>query len=144
MKYTFKSFILILLFCASPLYGMFTRDSAAISVVAITMALTREQPNGNQPTTLATLQASFKIMQSTRHKEIEQTDSTRSPYLMVEHEGITPQHQITLCYTAEMNGQRETFMNHFSLAKKTTKEFETTLNDSSGSHIWLTITCTPK
>lgn len=139
MKYL-NGLIFTLLLWGSPFYAMWGRDAE----VGVSIMLTNEQPKNNRPSTLATLQASFKIMQSAGQKQIEQTDISLSPYLKVENEGPTPHNQITLCYTAVVDGQCETLMNHFPLAKKSTKEFETSLKDSSGKFLWLTITCTPK
>jgi hypothetical protein len=111
--------------------------------VAITMVLTSQNQTKNKTPALATLQATFKVAQLVGEKEKANTDPTLSPFLKVEHEGITPNDEITLCYTAAVNGQSETIMNHFPLAKKSTKTIETTLKDSSGTYVWLTITCTP-
>lgn len=142
MKYNFNSLTFILLFCTSPLHAMFARNTDP--EVAITMALTRQHPTKNKTPALATLQASFSIMQEAGKKEKAQTDDTLSSFLEVEHEGITTSNEITLCYSAAVNGESETIMNHFPLSEKTTKNIETSLKDSSGAYVWLTITCIPK
>lgn len=142
MKYNFNSLTFILLFCTSPLHAMFARNTDP--EVAITMILTSQHPTKNKTPALATLQATFKVAQVAGNKETANTDDTLSHFVMVEHEGITPSNEITLSYTVAVNGESETIMNHFPLSEKKTKSIETSLKDSSGAYVWLTITCTPK
>src|SRR5579872_258832 len=109
MKYNFNRLAFIILFFASPLCAMFARNTDP--QVAITMVLTNQNPTKNKTPALATLQATFKVAQLVGEKEIAHTDDALSPFLMVEHEGITPNDEITLCYTAVVDGQSETIMN---------------------------------
>jgi hypothetical protein len=117
---------------------MLNRGAIGISV---SMSLTTKNPEESRLKPLVKLKAALKNIEESRGSTY--ANGSQQTSLRVNSEGICQADQITLCYSASIGDQKETLMNHFPLNERSKKQFETELENADGTHLWLTIECTP-